>query len=588
MEHVIKVLGDLEHIKQKPGMYIGSTENVHPLINEVLDNSLDELVNGYASTVYMDEKDKWFLVADDGRGIPIHNVKIEGKSVDSVIAIATKLFSSSKFDASNIITVGQHGVGLTVVNALSESLTIITKSPRSLYYNVYSFRNGQFVHKETIHKEQYNEMLKKLPFVSENLLLKQFNTIVAFKPDKQYFETLDWNEDYVRERLKTLLALRKLLKTNSKEQILLRNEIVEVEEESLFKELLGFTKDDIPLFRVEAKKDKKHLLITLTYDISEDASILPKTQGFVNYKRCDGVHINLILNEIVKQFPDKDIVNTEYAKHRLRLLVSLLVPGPQFDSQTKTRFTGRSQIIELIDDNLRAKIRQALNSEYIQNSVVPLIKQYMMKRKLERNANKQLKVTAGNPVRLGHHIKTLYIVEGQSASGTLLQCRTDDESVFPLMGKVLNVETSRLEMLSKNKHIKYLAELMKHKWAKVVTLADPDPDGLHITILVSLLMNKLFPDYLVEGKFQIVTPPLYGVKYKNDIKFFDNYSDIPVELRAYTTRYKGLGEMTPKELRLILDKKHYYHTITKIPEEVVELIVKYKKKLVEIEETESI
>lgn len=602
-EQNIEVLSDLDHIRKRPGMYIGSTETPIQLLVEVIDNAIDELINNYANKVIILESGNTFLIADNGRSIPNKDIEFENKKINSIIAIATKLFSSGKFTTPDI-HIGMHGVGLTAVNALSEYLYIFVKTKKSNTGYLYSFINGNFNNKlefdfskedslkefgKYLHDNNIFKFTKEKASIFKNIEVP--STLVIFKPNKKYFDSLNYDINSIELKLKSVLMLKKeFMNSDNNEEIYFLNKKITVKPlEEYFKEEFEIKDPNIPIFKIKYENGKTKLVTLFTYDLSENASINNKSIGFVNYKLADGVHVNKFNSLIADEFPDKELKG-EYAKYKLRTLVALLIPDPIFDSQTKSRLSSKKQVDPLFDNNTFVnKLKQIFkdNEEFFVGNVIPQIKQYILSKKLKvKDSNsKKLKLTSGNPVRLGTIKKYLYIVEGESAGGTILQCKRNDESILPLTGKVINAETANLDRLANNKEVKYLTELLSNsEWEKIICIADADPDGHHITVLVSLLINKLFPNIITSGKYNILLPPLYAVKTKEKNYYYYELNEIDENLKKYgITRFKGLGEMTPEQMREIIDNKSFYYEIREMPEDLIKVLTLMKKQLLQEE-----
>jgi DNA gyrase/topoisomerase IV subunit B len=541
----IKVLEEIEHIRKRPGMYIGNPETPIHLVTEVLDNALDELVNKYTDRieVKVDSKRNVISVTDYGRGIPIHDVDMpDGSKQDSVVAIATKLFSSAKFDRDAYnISIGQNGVGLVVVNALSEFMTITTKLNKNKHRRYY-FEKGQFVGHEDIDRQPYS-------------------TQIRFKPDMSYFEK--WFDD------KQIVDRLHLVKIHYPNAHIFYNdkEIKDIGYERFVRQLLDLD-DNTPLYTVKAKDKHSLIEITFTYDLRNDAKMTPIIFGDVNLKMADGRYISTLQSTIVNIVnsikPKNYVLQKQDALIRFRAYISILVPEPKFDSQNKTRFIGD---IKPLMKKVENKIVHLYKTEDYLKHALEKINEYRILKDLNKNGKKttsKKKLSVGNPLKASKRPGILYIVEGLSAAGTLTQIRdVNYEAVFPLKGKIINAETNTLDKVLNNKEVRYLLETLGieigkdyiPKWEKVVIIADGDPDGHHIVVLLLMILLKFAKKYIDEKRVYVIIPPLYAYKDKGKLVLVKDKNP-PVD-KDYI-RYKGLGEMNPDELKAVIDDDSFY------------------------------
>jgi len=550
----IKVLEEIEHIQKRAGMYIGDTTTPMHLVTEVLDNALDELANGYATKIEINITKNTCEVSDNGRGIPLAPVKFKGETHDPIIVLVTKLFSGGKFDLNlyNIL-IGMHGVGLTVCNALSDDFHVICRDKKAgkNKFRIYRFKKGKFVDREDVDKPEWD-----------------FTTKIYLKPNKKFFDKCEFDITPFKERLR-------LVKASIPEATLVLNneEIQQVTKEEYIREVLSIS-EDIPLFFAEASKDKfSNIKVWFTYDLSDKATMAQVVKGDVNLRNCGGTYLStistVICNAVSEVIPKAYIMSKSDAMIRFRGYVSVTVPEPKFDSQTKEKFVLN---IKPIAEQLLPIFKKLFRSESYLKEALETINNYriLKKAKSANGSNKRKKrISAESPLRDSLDIPgdRIYIVEGASAGGTLTQCRNPrKEAVFPLKGKVINVLSSTLDKVLANKEIKNILECLNinlekkttdYRYKEIVLVSDPDPDGGHINCLILLALSKFCPDLIRAGRVKILIPPLYGkVEGKKFVPIYDERIDD--NSSGQLVRFKGLGEFTPNQMRQIIQSGKYY------------------------------
>ncbi len=537
----LKALGNgINPVRARPGMFIGDVHTPDHLAEEILDNSIDEVANSFATeiNIYNNIEDGSFWVSDNGRGIPMQPMQLEdGSFEDSIKVLCTSLFSGTKFDNDDYANlIGMHGVGLVAVNALSDWLIIKTRD-RAVRKKVvtYTFQNGELTSTET----EYNE--------------EKYSTVVGFKPSKQYFETLEFNNRYFIERLISVQSIFGLNNFTFNEK-----PIPHMEFESYVKQHLDLADED-QLYSLEfSSPDKKNRIKIYTTYVEKDDTV---TLGNVNLRTCDGKFISSFHTELKKSISEKidksfSKVNDKEYLNGLRSFIMINVPEPKFDSQTKVRMV--LDVKKILIDPLKSQI------DWFVNQVIEIIEANLERKlhqKIINNVSKSAR--SGRRVSAGNKLKdcqkspgdVLYIVEGDSAGGTLKQITLKQtEAVYPLKGKVLNVESATLEKIEKNKEIKDLLEALgpvnNRRYKSIKIIGDADADGQHIAVLVLLVLQKFASDFIKSGNVSIVIPPLYGGtkagKYQPiyDYLKVDQLRDSGFKIR----RFKGLGEMNPDQL----------------------------------------
>lgn len=538
-----QALDAITAIQTRPGMYIGTTETPDHLATEIVDNALDELSNGFANSIniFINDEDGSFWVSDNGRGLNVYDMDLDGgETMDSIEVLCTKLHSGSKFDTNDYEKlIGMHGVGLVAVNALSDWLLVRTKKTKTKVYD-YLFQESQ-LRQRNINKNSDG-----------------YSTTVGFKPSKKHFDSVAFDPRFFAERLLLVQA-----KYPNSRLFFNNKEIPKIDFERFVRNQLGLNGENV--FRLSNKSTdpilkNAEITVIATFVDSSDSLVL----GEVNLRLCQGTFLQSFQTELKKQIEakiDKKYKNVSQNQllTGLRAFVSLTVPEPKFDSQTKVRMTlpVKKQLIDTMVDQIEWFAGQ---DEIIKTVEANLEKKFFTKiTKTSKRVKKQ--TSARNKVKDCIKIPgdTIYILEGDSALGTLKQIRnTNTEAIFPLKGKVLNVESNSIERISKNKEIQDLLEALgpknnrRYKSAKII--ADADVDGAHIVVLVLLLFQKYADDMIKSGNVSVVIPPLHGASKGK--KFYPIYTDAQMEKykqEGYNIqRFKGLGEMSPKKLEPII------------------------------------
>ena len=565
----IKVLTELEHIRQNPGMYIGETERPNHLLYEVLDNSLDEANAKHASLigVFVDQKEHICTISDNGRGIPITG--------DVIVTIATKLFSGGKFSkgqegAAYGIAAGLHGIGLVAVTALSDWVEfIVYRDNRKVNYR---FENAKLVNKSEI------------DFPSEK---RPFSTQLSFKPSKKYFEKMEFDITPVRERLRiasiSIPNLKLVLMEDDKK------EIINYDITKYFNEVLmdGEIKNATPMFTISNKIKDEEIIIKFAWDMNNGSA--PKQHGCVNLLSVNqGTHINMVytlFRDLFVQYVKKEKLGFQPNDCLVgfRAITMLSLYTPEYTSQTKEKLSTSKAKLDTIFNGLDKKLEQVLESNIeVKNQLLAFFESYRKSISTSKSIIKGGKeVSRFNQVIdsklkdcTTHNVdqSELFITEGSSAAGGLVQCRnTKYHAILALKGKIPNMAGGKKDFL-KNKEVVEICnalgtgiepnfDLEHIRYGKVIFATDADADGAHITTLLMVLFLKLVPGLLKPGvTVYRAIMPLYGAIKAS--KFYPFYSD--QELDAFkkdnatikVQRYKGLGEMNPDQLKVcLLDKE---------------------------------
>ena len=532
--------GGIEPVRARPGMFIGDTQNPTHLAEEVLDNAIDEIANGFGTSIgiFNNLDDGSFWVSDNGRGLPMEPITLADGSVeDSVKVLCTELFSGTKFDTEDYAQlIGMHGVGLVAVNALSDWLTIKTRDRKNKTRVVtYSFIDGEL---QQISEETDNDF--------------SYSTVVGFKPSKKYFGSLEFDNRYFVERLISVQSIFDLngFTFNSKP-------IPKLSFESYIKQHLALAEED-QLFSLSfsTKDNSNHIKLYATY-VDQDDSI---TLGNVNLRTCDGKFINSFHTELKKSINEKidksfSKINDREYLNGLRAFIMINVPEPKFDSQTKVRMVldVKKILIDPLKGQLDWFVEQIIDT--LQNNLERKLHQKILNgSSRSARANKRVSISKLHDCQ---HIPgdVLYIVEGDSAEGTLKQITNKKiEACYPLKGKVLNVEAATLDKIQKNKEIgdllKALGSVSNRRYKSIKILSDADVDGYHIAVLMLLAIAKFAPDYIKSGNLSVIIPPLYGAEKGG--KYYPIYDQIKIDQfkkdNYKIRRFKGLGEMNPIQL----------------------------------------
>ena len=551
----VRVLDEVEHIRLNPGMYIGETSNPVHLVEEALDNALDEALAGYAKiiAVVIDTKQHIISVLDDGRGIPLEE--------DTPVVISSKLFSGAKFQDKKTayqISSGLHGVGLVAVNALSSE------------YSVEVYRNNQHA------IFRFKDAKLQLSKIDPHKGSKPFSTKIEFKPNKKFFETVAPDLKRLRRRLTNASAempdgLSFVLIIDGKKEVFQ----LSVEEHFLQTTIVGPT-DNIEITRLISEKKPEKFEVLFTYEpggatgnkVFSSINLLPVDHG--------GGHVACFCDML------RDFFMAKAKKHgmkfqasdilfRLRAYLVLSLIEPKFSGQTKDR------LINPKTDFRRFEVEFRRQLETFATEKEDLLKEYLERFQSYRrslDAQKMSKNGTGGRRASTQFTKLrdctttggeLYIVEGESAGGSIIQSRNPRlHAVLPLKGKSIPNITTKKGILD-NKEVGELVraigtgidpqfDISKMRYEKIICATDADHDGNHIACLVTMVIAILLPEIIKAGRYFIAQTPLFAIK--------ENKAFIPIwnekmldaarEKGRNIQRYKGLGEMNPSQLKICL------------------------------------
>lgn len=568
----IQVLEGLEPVRVRPGMYIGSTDErgLHHLVYEVVDNSIDEAMAGYCDTITVTiNADNSISVSDNGRGIPTGMIEKEGKS--AVEVVLTKLHAGGKFGGGGYkYSGGLHGVGVSVVNALSEWLTCDV------------CQNGK---KYSI---TFNRGVAQCP-LREVADSDVTGTTVSFMADGDIFETTVYDYPTLRHRLKELAFLNRGL------TIILKDCRKEVPVEDKFVYEGGIaeyvrelnTKEGLfeQPFYVEVKEEDYEVEIALQYNDSYADNIYSYVN---NINTTDGgTHVEGFRSSLTKLFNDygksqnllkgDEKLSGEDCREGIVAVLSVKMVDPQFESQTKEKL-GSSLMRTAVYKAMTEKFGEFLEEnpkvgrDLIMRSISAKKAREAARNARELTKRKSILESTTLPGKLADctekdsSLCEIYIVEGDSAGGTAKQGRDRRfQAIMPLRGKILNVEKARLSRVLENEEIKNMitafgcgigndCDVNKLRYDRIITMTDADVDGSHIRILLLTFIYRFMRPVLEQGHVYIAQPPLYKVSKngKGDKYFYDDESLeeylVSVDRKCEIQRYKGLGEMNAEQL----------------------------------------
>lgn len=580
----IDALEGLEPVRKRPGMYIGGTgsSGLHHLVWEIVDNCVDEAMNGYASEikVTLHSDGTSITVEDNGRGIPIDTHPKH--KVPALQLILTTLHAGGKFEGQNYKTSGGlHGVGASVVNALSKQLIATVKRDGSQFEQRFAYGKA-------------TTKLKKLGSARGS------GTTIYFHPDPQIFPKTEFNPDIIRERLEVISYIHKGVKVVFTDEANKQSHTFKHEEGiNAYLKKLAEERKAKPVhaepFTLE-RDNGIRLEATLQWTESTDEHVRSYVNGIPT--ASGGTHENglragltkAVRNYIVthKLQPRNLTLATEDIREGLLGILSIFVPDPQFQGQTKDRLNN-SEVTSHVDGAIRPALEHWLNhNQSIAESIVLRIIQAARARAASRAAVAEVKRKTATSNRLNLPGKLsdcstrspdqaeLFIVEGDSAGGSAKQGRDrTTQAILPLRGKVLNTEQASMKKVLENKELSDIItalgcgigadfDLKKLRYGKVILLMDADSDGHHISTLLLTFLYRHMPELVHAGRVFIAQPPLYRVDIGKETYWASDDADrdklIDKHRKGNTkveiTRFKGLGEMMPKTLwQTTLDPK---------------------------------
>jgi DNA gyrase subunit B len=588
----ITVLQGLEAVRKRPGMYIGSTgpRGLHHLVYEIVDNSIDEVMAGHAKNIkVVIHKTGKVSVADDGRGIPIGNHPKYNKPTLEIIM--TKLHSGGKFDKSSYkVSGGLHGVGLAVVNALSKELDIFIKRDGKVFSQKY----------------QRGKPVNTLKEVGKD---EGTGTMLTFMPDDEIFTEMEFSFDILAARLRELAFLNKGVRIHIVDER--NNEEKKFHYEGGIKSFVEYlNKNKQPVHEtIFLEHEKKGVIVevAMQYNSAYNSNVF----SFVNNINTieGGTHLSGFKTALTRTI-NKYLENNRKGKNEavrlssedihegLTAVISVKVPEPQFEGQTKTKL-GNSEVKGIVDSAVSETLgifleeNPAVAATITEKAVSASKAREAARKARELVRRKSLLEGSTLPGKLADcsekdpTLCEVYIVEGDSAGGSAKQARNrDNQAVLPLRGKVLNVEKARLAKILKNNEIVAMImafgvgieeefDISKLRYHKIIIMTDSDVDGAHISILLLTFFFRYMKELILNGHVYLALPPLYKVKKGKSFKYALNERERVQITEEYgkqgvtIQRYKGLGEMNPDQLwETTMDPERRYLKQIKIEDAV--------------------
>ena len=569
----IQILEGLEAVRLRPGMYIGSTgsRGLHHLVWEIVDNSIDEVLGGFADHILVEVlKDGYIQVTDNGRGIPVDLHPKSGRP--AVETILTTLHAGGKFDGKSYkVSGGLHGVGASVVNALSESFIVFIQR------DGYSYRQDF----------AYGEPVGELQVLGES---DESGTRILFKFDRTVFvETQEYDYEILRNRIQQLAFLNKGLK------ITLIDDRGEVPIEKNYQyeggivEYVQFlngtrTKVNEDIISIEKVIDDISIEISLQYNDSYSTNLISFVNNIATHE--GGMHedgFKMALTRVLNKYAtDANLLKKddsfigEDTREGLICVISVKHPNPQFEGQTKTKL-GNPEVRQITSQVTQEGLERFLLENpqdakaIIEKALMASCARIAARKAREATRRKSPLESLGFASKLADcrsrnpEISELYIVEGDSAGGSAKQGRESEfQAILPLRGKILNVEKARLDRILSNKEIISMIQAIgtgigeefdatKARYHKIVIMTDADVDGAHIRTLLLTFFYRYMKELIDLGYIYIAQPPLYKVTSGRRAEYVyddDTLNRLLEELggRPQLQRYKGLGEMNPEQL----------------------------------------
>jgi DNA gyrase subunit B/topoisomerase-4 subunit B len=572
----IIALEGLEPVRKRPGMYIGgvSAAGLHHLVWEILDNSIDEAMNGHASEIFVQlhADGETVTVSDNGRGIPVDkHPKTKKPALEVVLTV---LHAGGKFDGNNYKTAGGlHGVGASVVNALSKKLVAIVKRDGCQY------------------RMEFSKGIPKTGLLKLKGTVRGTGTSISFTPDPTIFPKTDFNPALIRARIETSSFIHRGVKIHfvddvnqTKESFYHENGIVdfigkvlqERNTKPIHESVFGFRRDD-----------QERMEIVLQWTESTDEHLRSYVNGIPT--PSGGTHENGFRAGLIKAVrnyidthdltPRGVKISHEDIREGLVAIISVFISDPQFQGQTKDRLNN-AEVHNSVESSLRPALEQWLNSNRnTGDSIVARVIAAARAREASRVASESVSRKVGGKrsalpgklsdcLNVGRGKSELFIVEGDSAGGSAKQGRDRNyQAILPLRGKVLNTESASLKKLMENKELQDLVlaigcgigpkmDLAGLRYERIILLADADSDGHHITTLLLTFFYRHMPQLIADGRLYIAIPPLFRIDIGKNTYWAVDEQDKAALLAKHgdgrskpeISRFKGLGEMMPKVL----------------------------------------
>jgi len=575
----IQVLEGLEAVRKRPGMYIGSTgiDGLHHLVYEVVDNSIDEAMAGFCNHIRVVlKKGNIVEVTDNGRGIPVDIHPVE--KVPALQVVMTKLHAGGKFDNQSYkISGGLHGVGVSVVNALSEWLEVTVGRDGKLYY------------------QKYRKGIPEGPVKIIGTTDKT-GTKVVFYPDREIFETLDFRHDVLTARLRELSFLNKGLKIEFLDERSDKPKFHVFQFEGgivSFVQSISANQTLISKKPIYVCKEMEDIQVEFAIEYTEGYNeIIYSFVNNINTKE-GGTHLSgfksgltRVYNDFIKKLgyeKETDKLSGDDVREGLCAVLSVKLKNPQFEGQTKTKL-GNSEVERIVYSIVKESLTEYFDQDIklmkdLLNKAIQAFRAREAARKARELARRKdaIETDTDLPGKLADCQERdpakseLFLVEGDSAGGSAKQGRDRRfQAILPLRGKILNVEKARLDKILSNEQIKTIItaigggitkeefDINKVRYHKIIIMTDADVDGAHIMTLFLTLFYRYMPQLIEKGYVYIAQPPLYRIEIsKKEVKycyseqekeeFLKNFKKTE-EKSLVIQRYKGLGEMNAEQL----------------------------------------
>ena len=571
----IQILEGLEAVRKRPGMYIGSTSSkgLHHLVYEIVDNAVDEALAGYCDTITVTiNKENSITVVDNGRGIPVDIQEKAGKP--AVEVVFTILHAGGKFGGGGYkVSGGLHGVGASVVNALSEWLEVVVYKEGKKYRQRYERGN----------------VVTDLEVIGDT---QKRGTKVTFKPDAQIFEDTVYDFEILKERLRQNAFLTKGLK------IILIDDRGEQSVERIFHyeggikeyvEYLNRPHDVLypEIIYCEGTKDNVYVEVALQHNNSYSESCYSFVNNIITPE--GGTHLIGFRNALTKTFNDyarknkllkenEPNLSGDDIREGLTTIISIKIGEPQFEGQTKQKLgnsEARGAVDSIVSEKLMIFLEQnpAVGKIIAEKAVLAQRARDAARKARDLTRRKTALETMSLPGKLADCSDKdpekceIYIVEGDSAGGSAKTARSRaTQAILPLRGKILNVEKSRLDKILVNNEIKAMItafgtgiheefDISKLRYHKIIIMTDADVDGAHISTLLLTFFYRFMPELIRQGYVYLAQPPLYKIEKNkkvwyayDDNQLNDILNEIGRDQNNRIQRYKGLGEMDPEQL----------------------------------------
>jgi len=562
----IQVLQGLEAVRKRPAMYIGSTSTLglHHIVYEVVDNSIDEALAGFCTEINaIIHKDNSVTVIDNGRGIPVdEHPKFKMPAVQVVL---TKLHAGGKFDKKAYkVSGGLHGVGVSCTNALSKLLTVEVRRDGKVYTQKY----------------ERGEPVTKL---IEGGTSTETGTTITFTPDDEIFSITEFSFDTLSARLRELAFLNKGIKITIKDERNGKEHSFKYDGGIIeFVEYLNKNKNPLhEVIHIQKERDEIDVDLAMQYNEGYNPSIFSFANNINTIE--GGTHLSgfrtaltRVLNNYAAKHNNKDVkLTSDDIIEGISAVVSIKLPNPQFEGQTKTKL-GNSEVKGIVD----SVINSALGAFLEENPAIgkKILEKTATAAKAREAASKARDLTRRKGVLNGSGLPgkladcsnkdpskcEIYLVEGDSAGGSCKQGRSREfQAILPLRGKILNVEKARLhKILANNEVVTMISaigcgigeefDITKARYHKIIIMTDADVDGAHIRTLLLTFFYRYMPKLIESGYIYIANPPLYKVQKGKVVHYVHSDEEMEAKRKEMgevsIQRYKGLGEMNPKQL----------------------------------------